>query len=96
MDRPQHPQVVTADLLEGQPPGQHLPQDDPPAEHVTLLAVGDAFKDLERQLDKSIGMMSLADLRGHPGGAALVVGHDCGLVTRRPKVTNLKDETVFD
>ena len=39
VDGPQHSQVVTANLLERQPPGQHLPQDDAPAEHVALLGV---------------------------------------------------------
>ena len=80
VDGPQHPQVVTPDLLKGEPAGKYLPQDDAPAEDVALLAVGDALKHLRR----------------HPGRTALVVCHDGGLVTGRAKVADLEGDAIVD
>ena len=42
VDLPHDPHVVAADLLEGEAPRDHLPQDDPPREDVALLGVSGA------------------------------------------------------
>ena len=70
---PKDSKVVASNLVKGQPPCEHLPQDDAPAEDITLLRVRVALK----------------DLGGHPGRASLVVRHDCLHVTGRAEITNL-------
>jgi len=42
VDRPHDAECRAADLVEGLPARDHLPQDDAPAEHVTLLTVVNA------------------------------------------------------
>ena len=80
VDCPEHAQIVASDLLKRQSTGKNLPEDDSPAEHIALLTVGDP----------------LENLRGHPGGAALVVRHDGRLVARRAKVADLQRDSMVD
>ena len=44
VDLPHDAHVVAADLLEGEAPRDHLPQDDPPRKDVALLSVRRACK----------------------------------------------------
>ena len=80
VDCPENAQVVASDLLEGKSTGKNLPEDNSPTEDVALLTVVDPLK----------------HLGSHPGRAALVVGHDGGLVAGRPEVTDLECQAVVD
>lgn len=60
-------------LIKWLPPGNDLPENDTPAEHITFLTVVAAFK----------------DLRSHPCCTPLVVCHVRLDITGRAKVTDL-------
>ena len=96
VDRPQHPKVVAPDFFERESARQHLPEDDAPAKHITLLTVGDPLEHLHNQIKLHPVPVPLPYLRGHPGSATLVVCHYSGLVAGGSKITDFQCDSIVD